>query len=203
MIMLVREGLLDKEMNIELERTYSEVIYRRLYFGGFPSWIHWEMWIKRVAGWGGRSLTVVDLTTSKEKEEHKLEIPDTVRFERWRTKYGVTVDRHTFPIPDNQVPVDTAAFEHFLTFLGTRYKKENSCGNPMIIHCKGGHGRSAMVTIGMLYRASFPTRDIHDVMNVITQIHHLRRDIHPKYLKQLCPTSACQRVFLKKSLAPG
>lgn len=204
--MIVRareEGFQQKKGMGDLERVYSEVMDRRLYFGGFPSREHWEMWIRRVAGWGGTRITMVDLTTPLEKEEHALEVPTDEVMERWRVAYGVRVTRYSFPIPDNQAPVDREAFEEFLGVLRSRYREDTSPCNPMIIHCKGGHGRSAMVMIGMLYRASPSPIDIHDVMNVITQIHHLRRDLHPKYRKQLCPTSACQRTFLKKSLAPG
>jgi hypothetical protein len=76
MIVRAREGGFQQKKGMgDLERVYSEVMDRRLYFGGFPSREHWEMWIRRVAGWGGTRITMVDLTTPLEKEEHALEVP--------------------------------------------------------------------------------------------------------------------------------
>jgi protein-tyrosine phosphatase len=47
----------------------------------------------------------------------------------------------SFPIPDTQVPHDTAAFRNFVTGLATRLRAGERIG----VHCRGSIGRSTVI----------------------------------------------------------
>jgi hypothetical protein len=139
-----------EEEGLSLETVFSEVIHRRLYFGGYPSKYHMVQWRRRVRGWGGNRMILVDLTTSNEKTDHRLN-----SYNNNTNKDGgvemVMVEHYSFPIQDNQAPECNEEFCTFLSWLCEFFYTNTETNNPLIIHCKGGHGRSAMVMVGMLY----------------------------------------------------
>jgi len=182
-----------------LESAFSEIIYRRLYFGCFPHRRHLIQWTDRILSWKGKTMSVIDLTTTKEKEQFNL-YPPLMNDEDGK---GIKIQYFSFPIEDNDIPYDIPAFKKFLEWLWDLYSHRTSLNNPLIIHCKGGHGRSAMVTaafIAMTMSREMPEKltlkVIDDIINVVSQLHHMRPFMHPKYTKQLCPLSSVQRQLL-------
>ena len=147
---VVDTTLPNEEEGLSLETVFSEVIPRRLYFGGYPSKYHMVQWRRRVRGWGGNRMILVDLTTSNEKTDHRLN-----SYNNNTNKDGgvemVMVEHYSFPIQDNQAPECNEEFCTFLSWLCEYFYTHTETSNPLIIHCKGGHGRSAMVMVGMLY----------------------------------------------------
>jgi protein tyrosine phosphatase len=180
-----------------LESAFSEIIFRRLYFGCFPHRRHLVQWTDRILSWKGKTLSIVDLTTTKEKEQFHL-YPPTMNDDE-----GIQIQYFSFPIEDNDIPYDIPAFKKFLEWLWDLYFRRTSLNNPLIIHCKGGHGRSAMViaafiamTMSRETSEKLTLKVIDDIINVVSQLHHMRPFMHPKYTKQLCPLSSVQRQLL-------
>lgn len=185
-----------------LESAFSEIISRRLYFGCFPHRRHLVQWTDRILSWKGKVLSVVDLTTTKEKEQFHL-YPPTRNHDEEEEGKGIQIRYFSFPIEDNDIPYDIPAFKKFLEWLWDLYYHHTSLDNPLIIHCKGGHGRSAMViaafiAMTMLRETSekLTLKIIDDIINIVSQLHHMRPFMHPKYTKQLCPLSSIQRQLL-------
>jgi len=177
----------------ELDCLFSEVIPQRLFFGGFPSSKHIVKWREKVEKWGQKGITFIDLTTDREKERFNLHKYDACEGETMggEKKKGFTITYYHYPITDNSVPVSETEYVSFLSWLIQFYRQT---ANPLLIHCKGGHGRSAMVVISllsMLYK--YP---ITESMNRVTQLHHTRPGLHHRYYQQLCPVSPVQQHFL-------
>ena len=184
-----------------LESAFSEIIFRRLYFGCFPHRRHLVQWTDWILSWKGKTLSIVDLTTTKEKEQFHLYPP--TRNEEEEDEKGVQIRYFSFPIEDNDIPYDIPAFKKFLEWLWDLYSRHTSLNNPLIIHCKGGHGRSAMViaafiamTMSRETSEKITLKVIDDIINIVSQLHHMRPFMHPKYTKQLCPLSSIQRQLL-------
>lgn len=177
-----------------LDNIYSEVIPRRLYFGGFPRSRHFHQWKDRIESWNVRPETIImiDLTTSDEKHRFRLhpyadlyarqDAPDT---------HGLSITYFNYPIPDNTAPLDVSEYLTFLLWIKATLLSTTA---PIIIHCKGGHSRSAMVVVGLL--CLLYGYSIVDSIDRVTQLHHTRPGLHYKYFLQLCPVSPAQQEFL-------
>lgn len=63
------------------------------------------------------------------------------------------------------------------------------------IHCRGGHGRSAVVA-GMLLTIIYPFLQSDKVLQWLTEAHRQRVDMRRKYYFVQCPTRKNQRRYL-------
>lgn len=178
-----------------LDTVYSEVIPRRLYFGGFPKQKHLQQWKERVRGWDAQTIIMIDLTTSDEKHRYRLypyaDIHGTQPKDRDAQDDALSITYFNYPLPDRVAPCNVSEYITFVRWVKDRFL---STSDPIIIHCKGGHGRSGMVIVSLLcvlFGYSIP-----DAIDRVTQLHHTRPGLHQKYFSQLCPVSRSQQEFL-------
>jgi len=166
--------------------VWISIIPEVLFFGSYPHEHELVPWIRDRGSI--KRLTLVDLTTPNERQSFSLtdpldiSLPTIVRIIR-------------FPIEDHQTPPCIREFNSFLQMLKSEIMSKNiSEAHPMIIHCKGGHGRSPMVAAALM--SILHQEPVSDWINRITQLHHATPGIHPKYLRRLCPVSSIQQEFL-------
>jgi len=83
--------------------------------------------------------------------------------------------RISFPIPDLQAPVEHERylFEKFVDHICDALSSHPPC--PVYIHCRGGHGRSALVAACVLIRLYGLTSDVAG--KTIFNAHQTRRNI--------------------------
>lgn len=167
--------------------VWISIIPDMLFFGSYPhereivAWMRERGSIKR--------LTLVDLTTPTERESCGLEDQAGL------SSADLVVRIIRFPIDDHRIPPCIREFNSFLQMLRSEILSKNICEqHPMIIHCKGGHGRSPMVAAALM--SILHREPVSDWINRITQLHHAAPGIHPKYLRRLCPVSTIQQEFL-------
>lgn len=101
-----------------------------------------------------------------------------------------------YPITDGDTP------EKNSTFIDLIYQicswLEN--GEAVYIHCRGGHGRSGLVSAAVLC----VLLNIHpyQAISEISKAHHQRKDLRKKWLKMPCPHPKNQRTWLFKNFGP-
>lgn len=153
----------------------------RLLFGGYPSGYHFD-YLKSIG-----VKYFIDLTTPYERK--KLNVYN---------HNDEDIIYVNFPIKDNFIPFDMNLFNEFLIWLLFMISvlKENEM---VYIHCKGGHGRSGMLMCCLLcklYQIS-PEESIKQV----TQSHHDRPLLSPKWKTRQCPSNEIQRMFVARVCA--
>lgn len=213
----------------DFDRCFTCVIDRRLYFGGFPRVTHINFLLQCMRRWKKNVLTIIDMTTPDERQQHHLQTVETIfrdhahsssfnhetnfSLHHVETRHidhvlhdhqhpsdvhddkdnTICVHYINFPIRDHSVPEDRHNFLEFMRFLVQTYEKNGDNGL-FLIHCRGGHGRSPMLTAVFLYLVfHYP---IPHIIDHLTHLHHMRRRLHPRYMSQLCPVTSCQRRFL-------
>lgn len=106
--------------------------------------------------------------------------------------YKTSIKHLPFPILDGETPEDSIDFFNLLTRIILKlYQKK-----PVYIHCKGGHGRSGLVSACVLwaYYNITPKKSLE----IVTHSHRLRKDMKPKWRKVQCPHSFRQRDWVYK-----
>jgi len=176
-----------KKKNESLESIYSEVIPKKLYFGGFPHSTHLLKWKEKLETWGFPKVILIDLTTSNEKDQFKL----FRYYDLYKKDLNMNIDYYNYPINDNSIPNDISRYKQFVEWIKSLFLTSNY---PIIIHCKGGHGRSAMVMVTLL--CILYNYNIIESINRVTQLHHKRPGLHYKYFDKTCPVSKIQQNFL-------
>lgn len=127
----------------------------------------------------------VNLTTPEEKLEDYQNLIKAISCN--------SIEYINFPIPDHKYPKNIYEFYRMLYYL----KLKILSGNKIYIHCKGGHGRSGMVScmlICMVYNIQ-PKFAIE----YITECHKNRKNLRKIWLNVKCPNSKLQRFFIYKS----
>jgi ribA/ribD-fused uncharacterized protein len=102
-----------------------------------------------------------------------------------------------FPIKDRTIPEDNFKFTKLILYLEEFLKNQNG---KMYIHCRGGHGRSAMIAGCLL--SKIEKIDFYQVIEKISKSHQSRKNLNPKYKYQMCPNSRSQRYFIKTMFQP-
>lgn len=97
-----------------------------------------------------------------------------------------------FPIKDNSIPVDIHSYCSFIT----RLKYEYLNGSKIYIHCRGGHGRSGMVSVSLIY--SIMPYDLRQAIDFVNLSHHNRSNLRIKWKKRKSPFNYDQFLFLSK-----
>lgn len=184
---------------LDLEFT-SELIPNILYFGGMPN----ERQLEQLSQHQFRM--IVNVMTTEEKDNYPYAKP--------LSSYGM--DLYEFCIDDQSVPQNKESFSSFLHHLIGQWlslDQFSKTSRPfwtlhgthsiprMYVHCRGGHGRSALVA-GILFfwfQSFVFQKKICGGKRIeyVTRAHHLRKSINPKYWSQPCPVARCQRVFLE------
>jgi hypothetical protein len=96
------------------------------------------------------------------------------------------------PIPDMDTLLDRQAMTitHELhTYL--------TMGHKICIHCKGGHGRSALMA-GLLLSKQDPTLSPTDVLTMVYQAHQKRRVMKPRWRRMGAPQTKEQKAQIRR-----
>ena len=99
------------------------------------------------------------------------------------------------PVTDQSVPSDT---EHLIASLRLASRhllhRREHC---VFVHCKGGHGRSALFS-GLLFAQLFPFVRPHQVIHLLTLAHRNRVNMRARYAMLPCPTHPRQRRYVRR-----
>lgn len=154
---------------------------RRILFGGYPSESDLVLLRNR------NVTTILDLTV-----EH---VPVPEEYYAYRNRWFRCL---RYPIIDHQVPSGTLSFCSLIVGLASSllsHPQEN-----IYIHCRGGHGRSVLVSailLHYLFRRSFK-----EIIEWISWCHNLRPSSKIKWKQGLYPQNAQQRHFLRSMCQP-
>lgn len=149
----------------------SILIDKRLLFGAYPN----DNTVKILKEYG--VTTFVDLTTQREiKKKDKYEIDDL--------KYI------KYTILDCKAPLKIIKFEKFISLLLVEYEK----GENIYIHCRGGHGRSSLVSIILVKNILMLSKN--KSIEMVREIHSKRKKISLKALKMGIPQTKIQARFI-------
>ena len=143
----------------------------KLYFGPFPN----QLMIDRLIS--EKFDVIVNLTESH--EEILYDVKKQLKYIH-------------FPIKDNTPPNDIHMYCSFIT----RLKYEYLNGSKIYIHCRGGHGRSGMVSVSLIY--SILSYDLRQSIEFVNTSHHNRTNLRPKWKKRKSPFNYDQFLFLSK-----
>ena len=91
-----------------------------------------------------------------------------------------------YPINDSQIPEDMDSFRKFIALLHVLIKSEKK----LYVHCRGGHGRSAIVCACLLIDMGYST---DEALRLISEAHKTRTYI-PDYP---CPQTPQQADFIR------
>jgi ribA/ribD-fused uncharacterized protein len=112
----------------------------------------------------------------------------------YKSKYDII----KFPINDRDIPIDNYNFILLILFLENFVKEIKN--SKIYIHCKGGHGRSAMVSACLLCRLE--SIDPDKAIEIISESHSRRKNLKDKWKNKIFPNSRNQRYYLKKIFSP-
>ncbi len=96
------------------------------------------------------------------------------------------------PIPDRTPNVGD--LQIFLTFI-LKLAEVIILGYKVYIHCRGGHGRSAVV--GAVLYSQLVKCSGTDALKVVWQAHQNRTEMKPKYRKMGAPQTDAQKRFVR------
>jgi len=149
----------------------------KLYFGPFPNQTMIDKLLEE------KFDTIVNLTMENEsvfsKNDSSYKIP--------KSKYI------HYPIIDNDVPQSNLEYCLFITNLKHLYKKNKK----IYIHCRGGHGRSGMVSTSLLILLN-THKSIKEVMEDVNNCHKNRIILRDKWKTKNTPFNYDQYTFLMK-----
>ena len=113
--------------------------------------------------------------------------------ERRITPYTSSKKIIYFPIPDHGVPSDKVLFAGLISLL-TDLIKGLEHGQRIYVHCKGGHGRSALVVACILHDMYRYNAD--QVIELSTIYHTQRPRLKSKWRNVVCPHHRFQRKYV-------
>jgi protein-tyrosine phosphatase len=99
----------------------------------------------------------------------------------------------SYQIKDNNVPECPLSYCSFITKLKKLYLKDQK----IYIHCRGGHGRSGMLSVSLLL-SIFPDKNIKEVIELVNQSHIDRIILRKKWKNKKTPFNYNQYIFLLK-----
>lgn len=103
---------------------------------------------------------------------------------------------NSLPIIDRTPNVgDLIIFRTYIAQLTTAVQQ----GHKLYIHCRGGHGRSAMVA-AIIY-GKLTNNAPQTCLLTVKAVHQLRIEMKPKYRKMGAPQTAAQKKFVVTELS--
>lgn len=111
-------------------------------------------------------------------------------------KYKFSGTIISYPINDGSVP------ENFDTFLALIYNMANILENKhkIYIHCRGGHGRSGLVSACIL--CVMLNMHPKDAIECVTHAHSIRHNLKSKWKNMSCPHQKNQKFWINKMFHP-
>ena len=113
--------------------------------------------------------------------------------ERKITPYETSKKLIYFPIPDHGVPTDKVLFAGLIALL-TDLIRSLEQGQRIYVHCKGGHGRSALVVSCILH--DMYRYNAEQVIELTTIYHTQRPKLKNKWRNVVCPHHRFQRKYV-------
>jgi protein-tyrosine phosphatase len=161
--------------------SFASLVYQdSVYFGGYPC----KEWFDSLITHGTKIF--VDTTSDEEKNTFNL-------YPYFNELIDTNILYFSYPIQDNNIPEDIPKFKQFIYQL---CEKINSLkpGEKVYIHCKGGHGRSGMVTGGIL--CFLLNINPEKALAITTLAHSQRENLRAKWKNVRCPQTFRQRKFV-------
>jgi len=146
-------------------------IHPKLYFGPYPNQIMINQLLKESFN------MIINLTHENEQEQY--ECPNEIEY-------------HNFKIKDNDTPISIYSYCKFIYDI----KKYFTEGKKIYIHCRGGHGRSSMVSVSV-YNVIFNT-ELKKSIEIVSKAHNDRVVLREKWKKYKNPFNFKQFSFLSK-----
>ena len=144
-----------------------------IYFGPYPNQTMIEQLIQK------GFTTIVNLTTQGEEKGYEC---------------GVDVESISFPIKDRSVPESVVNYRKFIQNL---YCIATTKEKKLYIHCRGGHGRSSMVTTSLVcYMLS---GDLNGALDIVTKAHNTRVMMRNMWRSVDYPMNCHQLIYLHKN----
>ena len=113
--------------------------------------------------------------------------------ERKITPYKTSRKLIYFPIPDHGIPTDKVLFAGLIALLSD-FIKNLGTGERIYVHCKGGHGRSALVVSCILH--DMYRFNAEQVIELTTTFHTERPKLKCKWRNVVCPHHRFQRKYV-------
>lgn len=169
----------------------SEVLPGELYFGGMPTAQQLSLLEKDNIRW------IINVMSEEEKQ----------RYPYPKSFVEKSMKLWEYPIFDQNIPCQPLSFLEWIYNI-VHYWSSFPQRPKIYIHCRGGHGRSALATgcflffyhqlqtYGIYNKLHLKSMTMMDIIHVITKAHQRRQELNPKYFDRLCPVARCQRIFL-------
>lgn len=110
--------------------------------------------------------------------------------------YSTSKKYINFPIKDTRIPDNNYKFSLLIIYLEDMIKKKEK----LFIHCRGGHGRSALVAACLLCKIK--NISSKEAMEIVSYSHNARKKMNEKYRNIVVPNSRIQRFYLSKIYEP-
>ena len=151
----------------------SEVLPQKLYFSGYPS----ETQLIQLA---------------EEGFTHILDLTDGVECPPYETH----LTHIRFPIADHGVPTEPLVYCHLLSRLLTVIRQPDT---KVLVHCRGGHGRSGMACVSLWILWHLPRLiTVNQAITVINEAHIARVHLRMKWRTRRMPFNHTQASFLHR-----
>ena len=122
--------------------------------------------------------------------------PDEMTWEPYVCPGSVTVIK--YPFVDGKVQAPLQGWDSFLPFIRDLIEILSTESNKLLIHCKGGHGRSATI-VGIIYGLVTKT-DAETTIIAVHAAHQSRTEMLPKWRKLGAPQRNKQKDIIRKYL---
>lgn len=153
----------------------------KLYFGPFPNQLMIDKLIEE------KFDVIVNLTMDDEEVLKHTEDKDVIGYKVSKNKYI------SYQIKDNDVPLCPISYCSFILKLYDLYKNNKK----IYIHCRGGHGRSGMVSTSLMLVIN-PEQNIKDTIDDVNKSHINRVILRDKWKNKNTPFNYNQYSFLLK-----
>lgn len=155
----------------------SCLLPNQIYFGPFPNQLMIDSLLKENFN------LIVDLTKNEENYENKNEYDKSSCLDQYIS----------FPIYDGKVPECEIKYCSFILYL----KKCVLENKKIYIHCRGGHGRSSMVCVSLLFTLTQES-DFKKTIDTVNERHNERIVLRNRWKKRKSPFNYGQYLFLSK-----
>jgi hypothetical protein len=98
-----------------------------------------------------------------------------------------------YPICDNSFPHNIKSYINLIITLKHCFYK----GLKIYIHCRGGHGRSSMTCVSLMY-ILVPSFQLYETIQYVNQCHNARVNLRTRWKKRKSPFNMEQYMFLSK-----
>lgn len=149
----------------------------KLYFGPFPNQIMIDKLLEE------KFDIIVNLTM----EDESVFIKEDSSYKIQKKNYI------SYPIGDNDIPICNISYCLFISNIKKLYEE----GKKIYIHCRGGHGRSGMVSTSLLITLK-TENSIKDIIEEVNNSHKNRVILRSKWKNKSMPFNYTQYLFLIK-----